>query len=236
MTRRSSRRRHADPDVAAVAALIGDRTRAAMLFALLDGRELPATELAFRAGTSAPAASSHLAQLVSGGLLAVTASGRQRLFRLASPDVAHAIEALAVVARPEPVVALSQSVKMSRLREARSCYDHLAGRMGVALTDALLARKALRLCDNEFEVTRSGEAFFTGLEIDLDAARGRRRSFAPACVDWTERRPHLAGSLGASILQLFLASRWITRNSEDRALRVTPEGRVELEHRFRIRL
>jgi DNA-binding transcriptional ArsR family regulator len=236
MSRRSAGRHPVDPDVASIGALIGDRTRAAVLFALLDGRELPASELAFRAGTSPTAASAHLAKLVSGGLLVVASSGRQRLFRLASPDVADAIEALAVIARPEPVVALSQSTALSRLREARSCYDHVAGRLGVAFTDVLLERKALRPCEEEFNVTRAGEAFFAALDIDLDAARQKRRCLARACTDWTERRPHLAGSLGAAVLERFLTARWVARNTHDRALRITEEGNAELARRFHIRM
>lgn len=221
-------RHPADPDVAATAALIGDHNRAAILFALLDGLELPASELAFRAGTSPTAASAHLAKLVAGGLLRVRIFGRQRLFRLASADVAHAMESLSVIARPQAIVALSQSTAVARIREARSCYDHLAGKFGVAFTDALLKRKAVRLADKEFIVTRSGEALFEALDIDVEAARSKRRNFARACVDWTERRPHLAGSLGASILERFLASGWVARHTQDRSLIVTPKGRSEI--------
>jgi len=234
MARRLQTRYPADPNVAAIGALIGDRNRAAMLFALLDGRELPASELAFRAGTSPTAASAHLAKLVAGGLLNVTTSGRQRLFRLASPDIGHAMEALAVIARPQPVVALSQNTAMARLREARSCYDHLAGRLGVAFTDYLLKARALRLSDDEFTLTRTGEALLATLEIDVDAARRKRRNFARACTDWTERRPHLAGSLGASVMEHFFVSGWIARNRQDRALRITDKGHAELVQRFHI--
>jgi hypothetical protein len=207
-----------------------------MLFALLDGRELPASELASRAGASPQSASGHLGKLVAGGLLVATAVGRQRLFRLASPDVAHAIEALATIARPTPVVSLSQTTTMQRLREARSCYDHLAGRLGVAVTDHFVERGTITLSGRAFAITTRGERFFRSLGIDVDSARENRRSFARACIDWSERRPHLAGSLGASVLERFLAAGWIARNAQDRALRVTPEGRVEFERRFRIRL
>jgi len=236
MALRASLRRAADPNVAEIAALIGDPARSAMLFALLDSRELPASELAYRAGTSPQSASAHLGKLVAGGLLVATSVGRQRLFRLASPDVAHAIEALATIARPTPIVALSQTTTMQRLREARSCYDHLAGRLGVAVTDHFVEQGTITLSGRAFAVTSRGDRFFRTLGIDVDRAREHRRSFARACIDWSEHRPHLAGSLGASVLERFLSDGWVARNAQDRALRITPEGRAEFERRFRIRL
>ncbi|MGD0051944.1 MAG: metalloregulator ArsR/SmtB family transcription factor [Vulcanimicrobiaceae bacterium] len=235
MNRRPRTSYTAEPDVAEVAALLAEPTRAAILFALLDGRERPASELASRAGASPQAASAHLAKLVGGGLLAVTAAGRQRLFRLASPDVAHAVEALATLAKPAQVVALSQTTTMQRLRAARSCYDHLAGRLGIAVTDHFLERRALRRVGDAFELTRHGATVFRELEIDVERAPTGRRPFARACTDWTERRPHLAGLLGARILHRFVAAGWLARNASDRALRITPEGQRELEQRFRIR-
>jgi DNA-binding transcriptional ArsR family regulator len=236
MALRAPLRRAADPNVAEIGALIGDPARAAMLFALLDGRQLPASELAFRAGASPQSASAHLGKLVAGGLLVATAVGRQRLFRLASPDVAHAVEALATIARPTPIVALSQTTTMQRLREARSCYDHLAGRLGVAVTDHFVERGTMTLSGDAFAVTPRGERFFRTLEIDVARARADRRSFARACIDWSERRPHLAGSLGAAVLERFLSAGWVARNAHDRAFRITPEGRTELARRFRIHL
>jgi len=225
----------ADPDVATVATLIADPVRAAILFALLDGSELPASELAFRAGASPQAASTHLAKLAKGGLIVPRAAGRQRLFRLASAQIAHALEALAAIAPPRKVVALSQGTSMQRLREARSCYDHLAGRLGVALTDHFLETGAIRVSKGEFAVTRRGSAEFSKLSIDVDEARAKRRGFARACMDWTERRPHLAGSLGAAVRERFLAAGWIERNPHDRALRIMPKCSAELA-RFGIRL
>jgi DNA-binding transcriptional ArsR family regulator len=225
-----------DPNVAEVAALIGDAARAVILLALIDGRELPASELAFRAGASPSSASAHLAKLVDGGLLKVTAAGRQRLFRLASPEVGHALETLAAIARPARIVALNQNFAMERLRAARSCYDHLAGRLGVAVTDALLARDALARTGSAYEVTQRGKKLFGRLGIDLTEARQVRRNFARPCLDWTERRPHLAGSLGAALMQHFLSAGWVARSPRDRALRVTPKGCAELERHFRIRL
>jgi DNA-binding transcriptional ArsR family regulator len=236
MARRSNLRFQPDPNVAEIGSLIGDPARAAILLALLDGGALPASELAFRGGVSPQAASAHLAKLVAGGLLRATAEGRQRLFRLASSDVGHALEAVAAVARPARVVALSQSTALHRLREARSCYDHLAGRLGVAVTDGLVARGAIRLANGAFTVTRAGQRTFAELEVDVGQARAKRRSFARACTDWTERRPHLGGSLGAAVRDSFLLAGWVRRNAHDRSLLITDAGRTELERRFGIRL
>jgi DNA-binding transcriptional ArsR family regulator len=222
----------ADPNVAEIAALIGDPARSSMLLALLGGHELTASELAFRAGASPSSASAHLSKLVDGGLLTVTPSGRQRLFHLTSSDVAHAVEALAAVARPVRIVALTQDTAMQRLREARSCYDHLAGRLGVAITDHLVQEGAIALAQRSFDVTKRGEKVLRRIGVDLERARASRRSFARACLDWTERRPHLAGSLGAAMLRRFLAAGWVVCSARSRALRITPEGRGAMERHF----
>lgn len=224
-----------DPNLAEVAALIADPARSAMLLALIDGRELPASELAFRAVASPQSASGHLKKLVAGGLLVAKNAGRQHLFRIASDEVAHAIEVLGQIARSTPILTLSQSTTLQRMREARACYDHLAGRLGVALTDHFIEYGALTVCGRLFEVTGRGETPFRELGIDVDGLRSNRRSFARACMDWTERRPHLAGSLGASVLDSFLTAGWITRHARDRALQVTSEGRAEFERRFHVR-
>lgn len=212
------------PNVSAVAALIGDPVRARMLFALLDGGEISASELASRSEASPQSASGHLHKLVSGGLIAARSAGRQRLFRIASAQIANAIEALAAIAPVAPIVSLNQHSAMQRLREARSCYDHFAGRLGVSITDALKHQGALVLRGDEFHLTGKGHQFFAHLGIDIDEIRRQRRNFARACIDWTERRPHLAGSLGAALLQHALESRWVRRHSADRSLRITPEG------------
>lgn len=207
-----------------------------MLHALLGGSELPATDLAFRAGASPQAASAHLAKLVSGGLIAARSSGRQRLFRLSSPAVGHAMEALAAIAAPARVRALGQATAMQRLREARSCYDHLAGRIGVAVADHLVDGKYLDPGDGEFAVTRRGKTFFASIGIDVEEVREARRTLARQCTDWTERRPHVAGALGARMLERFLAERWLVRNPRDRALALTPNGRFEFARRFNVRI
>ncbi|HTU83785.1 MAG TPA: metalloregulator ArsR/SmtB family transcription factor [Candidatus Acidoferrales bacterium] len=224
----------ADPDVAALAAVIADPTRCAMLYALLGGGEACASELAFRAGASPQAASSHLGKLVGAGFLSVRSDGRQKVFRMASPDVARAMESLAAIAKPARIRALGQHEALQRMREARSCYDHLAGRIGVAVRDRLVEKGYLTMESGRLETTAAGDAFFESLEIDVRAIRGGRRVFARACVDWTERRPHVAGALGAAMLTRFIAARWFARGAIDRSLRVTPEGRNALERFFGI--
>jgi DNA-binding transcriptional ArsR family regulator len=224
-----------DPNIADAAALIGHPTRAAVLIALLDGRALPASALAWRGAASPQAASAHLRKLVDGGLLRVRVSGRHRLYQLATREVARALEALLAIAAQPRIVALSQSLAMQRLRDARVCYDHLAGRLGVAVTDALVARGVVRVVDGEFHLTPKGERFFDGLGVDVAGLRHRRRPLVRTCMDWTERRPHLAGSLGMALQECFVANAWIERRSEDRAVRLTERGRRTMTRVFGMR-
>jgi DNA-binding transcriptional ArsR family regulator len=225
-----------DPDVAAVAALIGEPTRAAMLLALLDGRRLSAGELARRGGVSAPAASAHLAKLVAGGMLVVEPAGRRRLYRIARSEVGDVMERLAALAPPPRIVALGQNTVAANLRHARSCYDHLAGKLGVAVTDALVARRALVAEGTEgYRLTASGRRFLVRLGVDVGAVEEKRRVFARQCVDWSERRPHLAGALGAAVRERFLARGWVTPSPSSRALRLTRAGSDALEAFFALR-
>jgi len=216
--------------IADVAALVGEPTRAAILLSLLDGRALPAGELATEAGLSAAATSLHLAKLVRGGLLVVRPEGRHRYYSLANGDVAHALEALGVIAtgRP-PLRALSPD--RAALRAARSCYDHLAGALAVALA-AKMERERMVCPEGEraYEVTRHGvEWLATELRIEVAALDTRRRPVARRCLDWTERRPHIAGALGAAILDRMLALRWAARVDDSRALRITARGSEALK-------
>jgi DNA-binding transcriptional ArsR family regulator len=220
------------PNLAKVAALIGEPARARMLFALMEGREFSASELAYHAGASAQASSAHLAKLVAGGLLSVRSAGRQRLFKLASDRVAEAIETLASIAPVTPISSLTQQTAMVRLREARSCYDHLAGRLGVAVTNSLLKRGAIAGGDGGFHLTQEGERIFATLGVDIERLRDRKRSLVRACMDWTERRWHLAGSIGASLLEHFVEHNWLQRSRLDRSLSVTSIGRAEFSRRF----
>jgi DNA-binding transcriptional ArsR family regulator len=221
-----------EPNIAEIGALIGDAGRASMLLALLDGRDLAASELALRAGLSPQAATAHLKKLVAAGMLRARDAGRHRFFCLASAEIGHAIETLAAIAPPARIVALDQSSALERMRLARSCYDHLAGRLGVGVTDRLIERGAIVQRGADFVLGARANAVFAALDIDLDEARESRRAFARVCTDWTERRPHLAGSLGAAVLELFLRKRWVTRNANDRTLRVTPDGARALQTSF----
>jgi len=222
--------------VAGVAALLGDPTRAAMLDALMDGRPRPAGELARTAGIAPSTASEHLARLVAGRLLVVEPSGRERLYRLASADVAEVLEALSRLGSDEPVSSLRTAGRRDALQAARTCYDHLAGRLGVAVTDALVARDVLRPRDGSFELSEDGAVFLTEIGVDVDAARGRKRVFARSCLDWSERRPHLAGALGAALADAALSHGWVRRRPNDRALDVTPQGVAALRKRLGVSL
>jgi DNA-binding transcriptional ArsR family regulator len=226
-----------EPRVAEAAALIADASRARMLLALLDGRRLSAGELAMRGGVSPSAASAHLAKLVDGGLLTTERSGRQRFYALANAHIGHALEALARVAKPARIVALRQNLIAAELTIARSCYDHLAGRLGVGITESLVMRGALSLDGaTAYRLGPDGAKFFAKLDIDVGDVHATRRHFARQCVDWSEQRSHLAGALGAAIRDRLLERRWIERNATNRAVRITPAGCVALEEYFGVRL
>jgi DNA-binding transcriptional ArsR family regulator len=221
----------ADADISAPAALIGDPTRATFLTALSEGRALPASELAQRAGVSASTASVQLAKLVEGGLLQVERSGRHRYYRLADPSIAAAIESLAVIAPHRAASSFKQGRVGSELQTARTCYDHLAGALGVALFDALQRQ---RLLTPELEVTKRGVKRFGDLGIDIEMLASRRRPLTRRCLDWTERRHHLAGSLGAALAARFLDLGWIEHRPTSRAVRVTAKGRRALAREVRV--
>ncbi|MGW0805829.1 ArsR/SmtB family transcription factor [Nonomuraea sp. NPDC002799] len=217
-----------DADIAPVAALIADPTRAAMLTALLGGRALAAGELAGLAGVSAATASAHLSRLLDGRLVDVVRQGRHRYYRLAGHEVAEVLEVLARVSARPPVRSLRQSRQARLLEEARTCYDHLAGRAGVGLLDRLTEGGHYAGQD----LTESGERLLTGFGVDVAGARGSRRRFAPACLDWTERRSHLGGALGAAITEVLLERGWYRRGTIPRAVVRTEEGRQGLEALF----
>lgn len=213
--------------IATTAALIADPSRVAMLASLLDGRAFAAGELAREASVSAQSASMHLAQLLEGGLVKVAQEGRHRYYRIASPEVAHAIEALGAISTPGRRKTIGQGTAISY---ARTCYDHLAGEFAVRLTGAFLSKGMLVLRgEREYDLTPSGEELLTRWQIDIDMLRKMRRSFARRCLDWTERRDHLAGALGAAICQKFLEHHWIKHHPNSRAVRVTSAGRQHLE-------
>jgi DNA-binding transcriptional ArsR family regulator len=224
------------PDVAAVGALIGQPARANMLLLLLDGRGRTATELADAAGITRPTASSHLAQLVEGRLLRVDSQGRHRYFRLAGPEVAGLLESLLVIAGALETSEERFGPRPSDMRRARMCYDHVAGSLGVGLADGLIRSGALVEAGDSFQLTPVGERLLTDFGVDIQAARARRRHFARTCIDWSERRPHLAGALGAALAGRLMDLDWIRREPENRTLRITAAGERGLTSAFGVEI
>ena len=219
-----------------VAALMGDPARAAMLSLLMDGRAHTASELALAAGITAQTASGHLSRMVDANLMAARAQGRNRFYRLASGDVAHAMESLMALAgtRAPPASATAAWRRDPDLRFCRTCYDHLAGQIGLAVTDSLtqhghLEPKGAR----DWSLTASGEAFCTRLGVDLAGAKAAHtRHFARQCLDWSERRPHISGALGSAIADTFFKKGWAERMRRGRTVRLTDSGRRALSSHF----
>lgn len=224
-----------EPNIAFVAHLLADPSRAAMCLALAGGEVRPAGELAARAGISAQTASNHLAKLIAGRLLRVERQGRWRYYRLAGADVGYAVEALSVVApRPALPPALNGMADAARrLKAARTCYRHLAGRLGVALADALVARRWLEDDGQRYRVTPTGARSLRAIGLEVRP----RRAQAPArrCIDWTERRAHVAGPVGTALAGMLLDRGWVRRLRGTRAVAVTPLGRAELARAFNLR-
>ena len=217
--------------LAEIGALIGDPARCAMLVALMDGRALTASELARAAGVAAPTASSHLAQLTRADLLSVIQQGRHRYHRIASPEVARILEGLMAVASrtSPPPRAVATGPRDLGMRHLRTCYDHLAGQFAVAMADSMARRGQIVLSSDGGRLTETGEALLQTLSIDLAAEPVR---LVRPCLDWSERRFHLGGGLGAALQQAFLARRWIRRSEGSRAVTLSPDGRRALEDLF----
>ncbi len=218
------------PVIAQVAAVIGDPGRANMLVELLDGRALTASELALAAGVAAPTASGHLAKLVEARLIVAARQGRHRYFRLADPHVAEVLEGLMGLAQRTGAVRRRPGPREPALRAARVCYDHLAGERAVALADSLQRRGLVDLAD-QARLTRSGRDFFVGLGFDLPVLERLRRPLCRACLDWSERKSHLAGSLGAAILGRVIDAGWAAR-AEGRVVAFTPAGGAAFDQAF----
>jgi DNA-binding transcriptional ArsR family regulator len=214
-------------NLAEIAALIGEPTRIVMLWSLLGGQARPASELAFYANVSAQNASAHLARLVEAGLLAVEPRGRHRYYRLAGAEVAHAVEALAALGPSAKEMAELPPKQTPDLKYARACYDHLAGRVAVEICAALENKGYIRPVAANFEVTSKGEKLFRDLGMEIGELRQQRRAFARQCQDWSERRPHIAGALGAAMLDLMFQRGWIARVRSSRIVRVTAKGKEE---------
>lgn len=217
-----------DEAVSGIAAAIGEPARARMLYSLADGRGRTSTELAMLAGVTPSTASVHLKRLTAQQLVKVFAQGKHRYFSLNGDDVAVALEALGVLAGSrERLITRTPQV----LRAARTCYDHIAGTLGVLLHDRMRELRWFQ-GDPSYELTPAGSKAFEALGIDVEAARGLRRRFAFACLDWSERRPHLAGALGAALLQIALKRKWVQQDLDSRVLTITRIGRREMLTRF----
>jgi DNA-binding transcriptional ArsR family regulator len=215
-------------DLARIAGLFADPARARILRTLIDGTLRPAGELAFAANISAQSASAHLAKLVEGGLLELKAQGRHRYFRIASPEVADAVESLgslgeALQPRAPRAPAIPRATPPQFLR-ARTCYDHLAGDTAVQVCAAMVDARWLAAEDRDFRLTPLGEERLAALGVDLERALHKRRAVARACVDLTQRRPHIGGALGAALLEMYFERGWILRMRRSRAVSITPKG------------
>ena len=218
-----------------IAKIIGDATRIRMLQLLMEGRALTAKELAYGARVEPATATQHLRRLQEGGLVSVKAQGRHKYLKLASPLVAELMELLMVLAPDQETRAPAPRAE-EPLRRGRMCYDHLAGELGIGITEALVRQGILRKEADAFAVTKRGGAWFAELGIDLDAARAQRRKFAASCLDWTERRDHLGGALGAALAERLVDLGWIARKRNSRAVAVTEAGKRRLAEDFKLEL
>jgi DNA-binding transcriptional ArsR family regulator len=227
----------AEPDLARLASAMADQRRARMLLALNDGRPLPATRLAAEAGVAPSTASGHLRKLVDAGLVAVEPDGRYRRFRLASADVGALIESMSLLAPPRRVRSLREGTRAETLRRARTCYDHLAGQLGVAVFAALVENREVVGFDGEggdlaYRLTEAGRGRLEGLAVALPAAGVDGTTPLRYCVDWTEQRHHLSGAVGRALARRLFELDWIERLVQPRAVRVTPAGECGLRRVF----
>ena len=222
------------PDIARIAALIGDPARANMLTALMHGKALTARELALEAGVSGPTASGHLARLEEGGLLSLRKQGRHKYFSLAGGEVAHVLEALMGLAAGTGHLRTRTGPRDAALRKARVCYNHLAGELGVQLYDSLIAQGVLKQTDEVLELTEPGRTFVSEFGIDLSVLERARAPLCRDCLDWSGRRMHLAGALGRAFFGRFEDLGWARRLESSRVVRFTPEGERRFHRQFPI--
>ncbi|RDV33044.1 ArsR/SmtB family transcription factor [Lysinibacillus capsici] len=225
-----------NPNMAEIAALLGETSRATILASMMDGRFHTASELAYMAAIKPQTASFHLAKLVEGKLIKVEKQGRHRYFQLAGEDIAQFLESFLAISPPPEVRSLKQSSQIKLLQDARTCYDHLAGKLGVQLTESMLKAGYLTLEGKQFVLTDEGILFFTTFGIDLTALKRKRRSFSHACLDWSERRYHLAGALGCELLNQFFNLGWLLRVPFIRAIKVTEKGKIGFKEVFHLDL
>ncbi|WP_155592381.1 ArsR/SmtB family transcription factor [Lysinibacillus cavernae] len=225
-----------NPNMAEVASLLGETSRATILASMMDGRFHTASELAYMAAIKPQTASFHLAKLVEGKLIKVEKQGRHRYFQLASEDIAQFLESFLAISPPPEVRSLKQSSQIKLLQDARTCYDHLAGKLGVQLTESLMTAGYIKLEEKQFVLTDEGTLFFTTFGLDLAALKRKRRSFSHACLDWSERRYHLAGALGSELLNQLFNLGWLSRVPSIRAIKVTEQGKIGLKEVFHLDL
>lgn len=216
------------------AALIGDPVRATILWTLLDGKAFTATELAITADTSSSNMSMHLSKLVNAGLLKAENHGRHRYYAFARKDIGYAVEALSTLIPASSKNEGKTNDAVPAIQQCRTCYDHLAGKTGVAVTDALLKQKLITSKNDSFLLTQKGATWFENLDIDTNALQQQRRSFLRPCLDWSERRYHVAGSLAAALLDVMLQRDWLRRIKNSRAVIVTGKGQKQLYENLKL--
>ncbi|AWM15901.1 winged helix-turn-helix domain-containing protein [Bacillus inaquosorum] len=218
-----------NPNIAKISSLLSDPSRSSILLSLMDGRIHPAGELAYLANIKPQTASFHLNKLLEAKLISVEKHGRHRYYRLSNSEAASVIEQLLSIAPKEKVTSLKDSKEKSDLHFARTCYDHLAGYVGVQITNSLVEQGMLRKVDLNFEVTSEGSLFFSNFGINEEQQRNKRRAFARCCLDWSERQHHLAGALGNALLVRMLEEKWIVRMPKTRAIKITQSGKTAFE-------
>ena len=221
-----------EKEIEHITSLIGNPVRTRILWALLDGRAYTATELAVCTDTSAQNLSMHLSKLIQAGLLVSDSQGRHKYYRFARQEVAYAIEAISNLIPVKDQKRIVQKDDNSAIRQCRTCYDHLAGKVGVMITESLLKQELMMWQDKSFQITGAGIKFFAQLNIDIKELEMQRRAFARPCLDWSERKHHLAGSVGAALLHQMEAKDWVRRSKQSRAVKITTLGQKELYRYF----
>lgn len=224
------------PNIAEVAALIAEPTRATILLGLLDGRAMPASELARMSHITPQTASFHLSKMVEAGLLVMESHGRHRYYRIANEEVSHALEAIMAISPVKKVRSLREADQKRALNYARTCYDHLAGEVGVAVTEAILQLGFIEPSGRDYGITSKGAEFFTNFGINIEILLKGRRKVARKCLDWSERRYHIAGALGSALTDRFFTLGWIARIPNGRAVRITDMGKNGLNQTFGLQL
>jgi DNA-binding transcriptional ArsR family regulator len=212
-----------------IASLLGDKARSLMLWNLLDGRAYTATELSLCADVSVQSASNHLAKLTNANILIAEKQGRHRYYRYANEEVAQVIESMASLLPLSHDFKKREKQELFGVKYARTCYDHLAGRVAVAITDSLIKNRIIEADERNYAITPIGDAWFESIGLNTKEIKLQKRSFAHPCLDWTERRHHLAGALGASLLQTMLDADWIRRKKKSREVIITLTGKIELK-------